>query len=78
MTSTTLDTAAVRAAACRDRVEADAAESRLLQRDAEWADRHRVTDPDEQIATYGDTPVSLAGAGAPHVSHFVLDPFLKE
>jgi len=60
MTSTpTLDTAAVLAAARRERVEADAAECRFLERVLEWANLHQVTDPEqEQIATYGDTPVS--------------------
>jgi hypothetical protein len=76
MTSTpTLETAAVLAAARRERIEADAAEARLLERVAEWAQLHQVTDPDERIATYGDTPVSLAGAGAPHVAHFAVLEF---
>ncbi len=77
MTSTpTLDSAALLAAARRDRVEADAAEARLLEKVLEWADLHQVADPGEQqIATFGDTPVSLAGDGAPHVSHFAVIEF---
>jgi len=77
MTSTpTLDTAAVLAAARRERTEADAAEARLLQRVAQWAELHQVDDPaEQQIATYGDTPVSLAGQGSPHVEHFAVLEF---
>lgn len=42
----------------------------------EWAELHQVADPEEQqIATFGDTPVSLAGEGAPHVSHFAVIEF---
>ncbi len=77
MTSTTtLDSASLLAAARRDRAEADAAEARLLEKVLEWADLHQVADPDkEQIATFGDTPVSLAGEGAPHLSHFAVIEF---
>ncbi|RNL78577.1 HNH endonuclease signature motif containing protein [Nocardioides marmorisolisilvae] len=77
MTSTIdLDTAAVLAAARADRAEADAAESRLLQRALTWSQLHQVVDPENTtIATYGDSPVSLAGQGAPHVSHFAVLEF---
>src|SRR5690348_5357304 len=77
MTSTTtLDTAAVLAAARRERAEADAAEARPLQRVLEWADLHTVADPEvEPIATYSNTPVSLAGPGAPHVARFAVLEF---
>ena len=77
MTSTpTLDTAAVLAAARRERVEADAAEARFLQRVAQWAGLHQVEDAEtHHVATYGDTPVSLAGEGAPHVEHFAVLEF---
>ncbi|MFL6156912.1 MAG: hypothetical protein ACJ72D_12505, partial [Marmoricola sp.] len=63
MTSTiSLASAAVLAAARRDRDEAEAAERRLLDRVAEWAELHRIDDPDTaSIATFGDTPISLAG-----------------
>ncbi|MCW2858053.1 MAG: hypothetical protein JWR52_3668 [Marmoricola sp.] len=48
----------------------------MLGRVLEWADAHQVADPDDQqIATFGDTPVSLAGAGAPHVSQFAVLEF---
>lgn len=76
MTSTvTLDSAAVLAAARRERADADAAEARLLQRALEWADLHQVDDSATRIATFGDTPVSLAGDGGPHVSHFAVLEF---
>jgi len=71
-----LDTAAVLAAAKADRREADAAENRLLLRVAEWAELYRVDDPTAtSVATFGDTPVSLAGEGAPHVSQFAVIEF---
>src|SRR5690348_16748512 len=77
MTSTiSLDSDAVLAAAQRDREEAEAAERRVLERVAEWAELHRVDDPDTaSVATFGDTPVPLAGEGAPHVSHFAVIEF---
>ena len=75
MTSTpTLDTAAVLAAARRDRAEADAAERRVLQHALTWANLHTTEDP-EQRATFGDTPVSLAGEGAPQVLQFAVFEF---
>lgn len=77
MTSTfSLDSAAVLAAARRDRDEAEAAERRLLDRVAEWAELHRIDDPDTaSIATFGDTPISLAGEGVAHVSQFAVIEF---
>src|SRR5690242_8417907 len=79
MTPTTaLETGAVLAAARAERAAVEAAEVRFLQRVLEWARLHEVTataEPDgSPIATYGDTAVSLAGVGAPHVAQFaVLD-----
>ena len=74
-TTSTLETGAVLAAARREQDEVEAAQARLLQRIAEWAELHRIDDPDaadHMIATFGDTPVSLAGEGAPHVSQFAV------
>jgi hypothetical protein len=80
-----LETAAVLAAARADRREAEAAETRLLQRVAQWAELHRIDHPTSTdtgggagsgvVATFGDTPVSLAGPGAPHVSQFAVLEF---
>ncbi len=36
-----------------------------------WAELHLTDDP-EEAATWGDTPVPLAGDGAPHVSQFAV------
>ncbi|MFL6106564.1 MAG: HNH endonuclease signature motif containing protein [Marmoricola sp.] len=76
MTSTTrFRTGAVLAAARREQDEVEAAQSRLLERVAEWAELHRIDDPEtatRSVATFGDTPVSLAGEGAPHVSQFAV------
>lgn len=75
MTSaTTLDSGAVLAAARRHRAEADAAERAVLVDALAWADLHLTTDP-EEAATWGDTPIPLAGEGAPHVSQFAVIEF---
>ncbi|MCW2784058.1 MAG: endonuclease [Marmoricola sp.] len=75
MTSTPIiDTAALLAAARRDRFEADAAERRVLQHAFAWAQLH-ATDDEDQMATFGDSPVSLAGQGAPHVLQFAVFEF---
>lgn len=70
----TLDTAAVLAAARADRAEAEAAERRVLQHALTWANLHATDDEDER-ATFGDSPVSLAGEGAPHVLQFAVFEF---
>ncbi|RNL80932.1 HNH endonuclease signature motif containing protein [Nocardioides marmorisolisilvae] len=77
-TTSILETGAVLAAARREQAEVEAARTRLLERVAQWAEMHRIDDPetaDRAIATYGDTPVSLAGEGAPHVAHFAVIEF---
>jgi hypothetical protein len=72
MTSTrVLDSATVLAAARRHRAEADAAERAVLVDALDWARLHLTADPD-LAATWGDTPVPLAGDGAPHVSQFAV------
>src|ERR1700755_2779858 len=76
---TSLDTAAdtaagVLAQARADRAAADAAEARLLSHPSAWADLH----PAESIADavrFGDTPVPVAGPGAPLVAEFCVAEF---
>lgn len=69
-----LDAAAVLAAARRERAEADAAEARVLSRALAWAELHRTEDGD-LAATWGDSPVPLAGEGAPLISEFCVAEF---
>lgn len=72
MTSTrTLDAAAALAAVRRRRAEADEAQVRLLEDVIAWCGVHEVTDLSD-AATWGDTPVLLAGEGAPQVSEFCV------
>ncbi|MBO9519976.1 MAG: DUF222 domain-containing protein [Nocardioidaceae bacterium] len=72
MTSTqTLDATAVLAAVRRDRAEADAAEARILAGALAWAQLHEVSE-DDVYAAWGDSPLPLAGEGAPLVSEFCL------
>jgi hypothetical protein len=73
--ATDLAPAALLAAARRDRAEADAAERRLLERVLAWADLHRADPVEGAVATFGDTPVPLAGEGAPQVSQFAVIEF---
>src|SRR6185436_18684403 len=76
---TSLDTAAETAAgvlaqARADRATADAAEARLLSHACAWAELH----PAESIADavrFGDTPVPVAGEGAPLVAEFAVAEF---
>ncbi|MBO9523565.1 MAG: DUF222 domain-containing protein [Nocardioidaceae bacterium] len=74
MTSTqTLDASAVLAAARRHRGEADLAEARVLADALAWAHLHEVGSLDEGgVATWGDSPIPIAGEGAPLVSEFCL------
>ncbi len=75
MTSgTLLDSSAVLANARRFRAEADAAEAGVLLTAVEWSALHEVSDPGE-VATWRDTPVPLAGEGAPQVSEFAVIEF---
>ncbi|MCW2754844.1 MAG: endonuclease [Marmoricola sp.] len=75
MTSTTsLASSQVLAAARRFRAEADAAEVGLFAQALVWARLHVVTDP-EEAATWADSPVLLAGDGAPMVSEFCVSEF---
>ena len=77
--STGLDTAADTAAAvlehARDRRRAaDAAEADLLQDAVTWADLHPAESIGDAVR-FGDTPVPVAGAGAPLVAEFCVAEF---
>ena len=82
MIETTLETdtaAAVLAAARADRAVADAAEARLLQHAVDWAAMHSTDSIDDAAtlveASYGDGPMTVAGAGAPLVAEFAVTEF---
>ena len=72
----TLDEAAVLAAARRARAAENAAAAEVLTQAVEWARLHRVTDLDNAAtwpAGHGqDTGIPLAGEGAPLVSEFAV------
>src|SRR4051794_25097551 len=75
----TLDTAAETAAgvlekARADRAVADAAEARLLAHACAWADLHPAESIGEAVR-FGDTPVPVAGPGAPLVAEFCVAEF---
>ncbi|MGO4257425.1 hypothetical protein [Marmoricola sp. RAF53] len=74
MATGTLDAATALTAARRARSEADAAEVEVLVQAVAWANQHTVTDPDF-AATWGDSPVPLAGEDAPLVSNFCVTEF---
>src|SRR3954462_5380379 len=80
MTSgTTLDTAAVLAAARRARATANAAEAEVVAQAVAWAHLHQVTDPEQAstvLVEHGhDTGIPIAGDGAPLVSEFAVAEF---
>jgi hypothetical protein len=51
-------------------------EVEILKQAVEWARLHEVEDPDSfEVATWGETPLPLAGAGAPLVSEYCLAEF---
>ena len=67
---TSLDTAAAVLQHARDRRRvADAAEADLLQDAVTWADLHPAESIGDAVR-FGDTPVPVAGAGAPLVAEF--------
>ena len=77
--TTSLDTAAdtaagVLALARADRAAADAAEARLLSHACAWADLHPAESIGEAVR-FGDTPVPVAGEGAPLVAEFCVAEF---
>src|SRR4051812_649874 len=72
---TAADTAAGVLAFARDRrAAADAAEADLLRAGCAWADLHPVESIGEAVR-FGDTPVPLAGPGAPLVAEFCVAEF---
>ena len=73
-TTTSLDTATVLGRARRARATADAAEADQLAAAAEWASLHEVSDED-LAATFGDTPVLIAGPGAPMIAADAIAEF---
>ncbi len=66
--------AVVLAAARRHCAEADAAQLRVFLDAVEWAGLHEVTGLDA-AATWGESPVPLAGVGAPLVGEFCVAEF---
>src|SRR3954454_8673196 len=77
--TTTLDTAAILAAARRARATANAAEAEVLAQAVGWSHLHQVTDPDNAstvLVEHGhDTGIPIAGDGAPFVSEFAVAEF---
>ncbi len=75
MTSTTgLNTATVLATARRLRTESEAAEVGVLTQAIEWCRLHEVHD-ESDAATWGESPMPLAGEGAPYVGEFCIAEF---
>ena len=73
--TTSLDTAAAVLEHARDRRRAaDAAEADLLQDAVAWADLHPAESIGDAVR-YGDTPVPVAGPGAPLVAEFAVAEF---
>ena len=73
-TTTSLGTSSVLAAARRAQVECNDAEARKLAAAVEWANLHEVTD-EGLAATFGDTPVLIAGEGAPMIAAEAIAEF---
>lgn len=70
-TATELDTRAVLARARRAQDRTRRAQAELLETALEWAHAH-VVEAGSDVATWGDSPVSLAGEGAPQVESFCV------
>ena len=69
-----LEAAAILARARAARVDAEAAEARKLAAAVAWAQLHEVSDPD-LAATWGDSPITLGGEGAPLIAHGCVAEF---
>ena len=74
------DAASVLAAVRVDRLTADAAESRTLQRAVQWVAMHStesITSVAWDVETHGwgEHDIPIAGAGAPHVAEFCVAEF---
>lgn len=72
ISGTKLDAAAVLAAARRARRRVDEAEVEALEQAIAWAAIHQVDHESSEVATWGDSPVSIAGEGAPAISEFCI------
>jgi len=68
------DPSAVLAAVRRSRSIADREEANLLRLAVDWAAMHS-TDSIEDAACFGDTPVPVAGPGAPLIAEFSIHEF---
>src|SRR3954449_6400861 len=77
--TTTLDTAAILAAARAARRAENAAATEVLVQAVEWSHLHQVTDPDNAstvLVEHGhDTGIPIAGDGTPLVSEFAVAEF---
>src|SRR3954464_2844533 len=77
--TTTLDTAAILAAARAARRAENAAATEVLFQAVQWSQLHQVTNPDEAstvLVEHGhDTGIPIAGDGAPLVSEFAVAEF---
>jgi len=73
-TTTSLGTSSVLAAARRARITADQAEAEQMAAAVEWAGLHEVTN-ENLAATFGDTPVLIAGEGAPMIAAEAIAEF---
>src|SRR5690349_405836 len=69
-----LSAASIIASARRDRAEINAAEIRMLESAIAWVQLHEVTE-DDVFATWGDSPIPIAGEGAPLISEFCIAEF---
>lgn len=70
----TTEEAGALAAARAAQADIQAAEARKLAAAVEWARLHEVDDPD-LAATWGDSPITLAGDGAPLIAHGCVGEF---
>lgn len=71
-----VEAGAVLAKARRVQDEVRAGEAVILEQAVAWAALHEVTDPDSyEVATWGDTPLPLAGEGAPLVNEYCIAEF---
>lgn len=69
-----LEAAAILADARAAQADIHAAEARKLAAAVAWAGLHEVDDPD-LAATWGNTPLTLAGEGAPLIAHSCISEF---
>jgi hypothetical protein len=70
-----LEAAAVLASVRRTQDAVRAGEAEILKQAVEWARIHEVEDGADEAATWGNTPVPLAGEGAPQVAEFSVPEF---